>query len=213
MLAAAVLGAGLLAASGACRAQAVGADFLGERASAEARYAAGWAISSGDHQGRPFAVVDKKDARLFVFAPDGRLVGATPVLLGLARGDDAAPGTADRPAHALRREERTTPAGRFATEPGHNDKGEAIVWLDYDASLALHRLRPAPAAERRVERMASADAADHRISFGCVVVPPPFYERVIAPTLGQRRGVVYVLPETRPAREMFAAIDAAADAQ
>ena len=55
---------------------------------------------------------------------------------------------------------------------------------------------------------------DRRISLGCVVVPVAFYESVIAPTLGQSRGVVYVLPESRPAREMFdtaMAVDARAD--
>ena len=31
------------------------------------------AVASGDNQGRPFAVVDKKNARLHVFGADGRL--------------------------------------------------------------------------------------------------------------------------------------------
>ena len=108
--------------------------------------------------------------------------------------------------------ERTTPAGRFNTEPGHNDKGEDIVWVDYEASLAIHRLRPAPVVERRSERLASQNAADHRISFGCVVVPVEFYERIVASTLGKRRGVVYVLPESRPASDMFGALELSASA-
>lgn len=103
--------------------------------------------------------------------------------------------------------ERTTPAGRFASQPGHNDKGEDIVWVDYDASLAIHRLRPAPAHERRAERLASPASDDNRISFGCIVVPVVFYDSVVAPTLGRQRGVVYVLPETRPVRAMFGATE------
>jgi hypothetical protein len=162
----------------------------------EASRVARWVIERADHRGRPFAVVDKRGARIHVFEPSGVLVGASAVLLGLAAGDrDAVPSIGERSVMSLLPQERTTPAGRFDTEPGHNDRGEAIVWFQYDAALAIHRLRPAPAHERRPQRLASPDPAERRITFGCVVVPVSFYEDVIAPTLGSRRGVVYVLPE------------------
>lgn len=176
-------------------------------ASDDSRYAARWVLDSGDHQGQPFAIVDKKDARLHLFDGAGRWLGSSSVLIGLAPGDFSVPDIALRSPASLRAGERTTPAGRFESRPGHNDKGEDIVWVDYDASLAIHRLRAAPAAERRSERLASANPADHRISFGCVVVPVEFYERVVAATLGRQRGVVYVLPETRKVREMFGAFE------
>jgi hypothetical protein len=118
-------------------------------------------------------------------------------------GDQVVPDTALRIPGRPSLDERTTPAGRFASEPGRNDKGEPIVWIDYQASLAIHRLRAAPAAERRPERLASPAAEDKRISLGCVVVPVEFYEAVVAPSLGRGRGVVYVLPESRPARALF----------
>ena len=195
-----------------CGAANAAADFVGERASDDARFAANWVLESGDHQGQPFAIVDKRDARIYVFEPLGRVIGASPVLIGLAPGDLSVPDIAQRTPGSLLPMERTTPAGRFNTEPGHNDKGEDIVWVDYEASLAIHRLRPAPAAERRSERLGSQNAAEHRISFGCVVVPVEFYERIVAATLGRRRGVVYVLPESRPVREMFGALELSASA-
>src|SRR5262245_35327250 len=165
--------------------------------SADARDVASWVFDSDDHRGRPFAIVDKKDARIYVFEPHGPLIGASPVLLGLTAGDrDAVPRIGERPIASLSVAERTTPSGRFDTEPGLNDKGEAIVWFDYDAALAIHRLRPAPLSERRAERLQSSDPGERRISFGCIVVPVAFYQQVIAPSLGSRRGVVYVLPET-----------------
>jgi len=155
-----------------------------------------WAVESADPSGRPFAVVDKKNASIHVFEASGLLIGSAPVLLGLSAGDrDAVGSIGERSVASLLPAERTTPAGRFETEPGHNDKGEAIVWFQYEAALAIHRLRPAPAYERRPQRLASADPAERRITFGCVVVPVDFYEDVVAPTLGSRRGVVYVLPE------------------
>jgi hypothetical protein len=169
-----------------------------------------WVLQRADHRGRPFAIVDKNDAQIVVFDATGAPIGASPVLLGLARGDrDAVPQMGLRPVASLAPSERTTPSGRFDSEPGRNDKGEAIVWIDYDAALAIHRLRPAPEYQQRPRRMASMNPLERRITFGCVVVPAAFYDGVIAPTLGSRRGVVYVLPEQPPARTMLQASDAA----
>ena len=183
------------------------ADFAGEWASNDARDSAGWVLDGADHQGRPFAIVDKKDARIYVFDAGGRLIGASVTLLGSAPGDDPVPDIASRSPASLTPSERTTPAGRFTSEPGHNDKGEAIVWFDYTAALAIHRLRPAPGFERRAARLASASPDDNRISLGCIVVPVAFYDSVVATSLGRERGVVYVLPEARPVRSMFGAIE------
>jgi len=164
-----------------------------------------WAFAGGDAAGRPFAVVDKQQARIFVFAADGRLAGSAPALLGLARGDASAPGVGTRVLAGIPPQQRTTPAGRFESEPGHNLQGEAIVWVDYDAAVAVHRLRPAPADERRPQRLASESPDDNRISLGCIVVAEVFYDTVVAPLLGRQRGVVYVLPETRDWTEVFSA--------
>lgn len=57
--------------------------------------------------------------------------------------------------------------------------------------------------------MASAGSDDNRISLGCIVVPEDFYDTVVHPLLGQRRAVVYVLPETRAWTEQFGAANAA----
>ena len=198
-----VLAAACAAVLCALPAWATGVDFAGERPSADAQRVAQWVMESGDNRGAPFAIVDKKDARLFVFDAGGRIVGATPALLGLAPGDHSLPGVGDRDPSELRPFERTTPAGRFDSEPGRNHTGEAIVWFDYDAALAIHRLRPGKAHAARLKRLASPAAADRRASLGCVVVPVAFYDSVVGPTLGRERGVVYVLPETRPALEVF----------
>jgi hypothetical protein len=72
------------------------ANFEGEHKSRDAQHVADWAVDSGDNRGMPFVIVDKVDAKVFVFDSDGRLRGAAPALLGLARGDDAIPGIGDR---------------------------------------------------------------------------------------------------------------------
>ena len=179
----------------------------------DAAQVARWVTERADHRGRPFAVVDKRNARIHVFEASGTLVGAAPVLLGLTPGDrDAVGSMGERSVASLLPAERTTPAGRFETEPGRNDKGEAIVWFQYDAALAIHRLRAAPAQERRPERLSSVDPAQRRITYGCVVVPVAFYEDVVAPTLGSRRGVVYVLPEHGPVDALLRGADLALNA-
>jgi len=147
---------------------------------------------------RPFAIVDKRLATLSVYGADGHLVGRTAALLGLTPGDQEAPSARGKAPEALNRQERVTPAGRFEAQPGHNLHGERIVWIDYDANLAIHRLRPAPASQRRPERLASTKLEERRITLGCVVVDPAFFDQVVLPTLGGGKSLVYILPEREP---------------
>ncbi|BEP61704.1 hypothetical protein GmRootV213_22580 [Variovorax sp. V213] len=169
----------------------------------DAQWLARAAVAAADNGSAPFAVIDKRNARVFVFDATGRMQASSPVLLGLARGDDSVPGIGERPMSEIRREERTTPAGRFETEPGLNTKGEDIVWIDYDAAVSMHRVRATQRSERRLQRLASPTVADNRISYGCINVPAAFYDAHIKPVLGTHRGVVYVLPETMPAQKRF----------
>lgn len=184
-------------------------DFASVPVSTEALEIAQWVMATGNHQGLPFALVDKKDARIHVFSGQGHLQGTSPVLLGLAPGDHALPGSGQRVLSGLSLQERTTPAGRFLSEPGRNLSGESVVWFDYAAALAIHRVRPGNDEEQRLQRLASATPHDNRISLGCVVVPGAFYDRVVGPVLGRQHGVVYVLPETRPALDVFGVKQAA----
>jgi hypothetical protein len=164
-----------------------------------------WVQRSADHGRMPFAIVDKQRAYLHVFDAAGQLMGSTRVLLGSTFGDHIVPGVGERAQqHAVRQDERTTPAGRFVSSPGENASGEKVVWVDYDSAFAIHRLRPGRAFKSRELRLASPDPADKRVSEGCVVVPVPFYLQVVQRVLGAGRSVVYVMPEARPLRATFA---------
>ena len=142
-------------------------------------------------------------ARVFVFDAAGLLRGAAPALLGLARGDDSAPGIGNRPMAKIRPEERTTPAGRFIAALDRNIHGKEILWVDYDNSISLHPVITSKPLERRVERLATETPDDNRISYGCINVPSKFFENIVRPAFSGTDGVVYVLPETRSAGAVF----------
>lgn len=179
------------------------ADFGQEQPSPDARNVANWVVDSRDHQNMSFVIIDKKDARVYVFDRAGRIVQSAPALLGSAVGDDSAPGIGDKPLSQVLPEEKTTPAGRFVAEVGANTKGEDIVWVDYDAAVSMHRVRNVK-AEDRFARLASPGIDDNRISFGCINLPVPFFEQVLKPAVIAHGAVVYVLPETRSPSQVFA---------
>lgn len=182
---------------------ATAADFLGESASDDARDVAGWIIRTGDNQGRPFIIVDKKETKVFVFDGQARLRGASIALLGLAVGDESAPGVGDRKLSQIPPEDRTTAAGRFAASFGLNLAGQDVLWIDYDASLALHRVLDAGTRQHRLESLAPRSTLSRRVTFGCINVPVGFYEDVVQPEFRGTVGIVYILPETRPIHEVF----------
>ena len=157
-----------------------------------------WIRASGDNSGKPFAIIDKKGATVHIFDAAGKWLAASPVLLGLAIGDGSVPGIGERKMSDIKPHERTTPAGRFASEPGVNLQGEDIVWIDYDAAISMHRVRTSNKADKRLQRLATPTVTDNRISYGCVNVPAAFYDRFIKPALGTAAAMVYVLPETHP---------------
>jgi hypothetical protein len=183
------------------------ANFEVEPASPEARHVADWVLDSGDNRGMTFAIVDKVAAKVFVFDAHGQLRGAAPALLGQARGDDSVPGIGDRKLSSIRPEEKTTPAGRFVAAMGGNMRGEDVLWVDYDGAVSMHRVLTTNPKEHRAQRLATPTPLDNRISYGCINVPAKFFENVVRPAFTGTNGIVYVLPETRSNREVFASYD------
>lgn len=189
-------------------------DFAGAAATAspDVKRLAQWIVDSGDNGKLHFALIDKKNTRVFVFGPSGRLIATSPVLLGYAPGDDTVAGIGSRPLEEVKPEERTTPAGRFMSQTGRNARGETVVWVDYDAAVSMHRVLLIHPEERRAERLASPTTEDNRISFGCINLPVPFFEHVVWPVFSHERGIVYVLPEIKPLDAVFPGVDNLPDA-
>lgn len=190
------------------------AEVRGESITHDARHIADWAVHSRDHRGLPFIIVDKVYARAFAFDAAGRLIAQTPVLIGMGVGDTFAPGVVNLDMHQTLPSQRITPAGRFFAEEDLNLKGQRVLWVDYDAAIAIHKLPSKRTKQRRHERIASPYPADHRITFGCINVPPAFYEAVVARHFRRKGGIVYVLPDQAPLQAFFKSYDVGqADAQ
>jgi hypothetical protein len=179
------------------------ANFKFEAASPQAQELGQWVVHSGDNRKLPFIIIDKVEAKVFVFDPDGQLRGASPALLGLAIGDDSVPGIGQRKLSTIRPDERTTPAGRFVASLDRDLHGEEVLWVDYDTAVSLHPVVAGHPKERRAQRLASPSPLDNRISYGCINVPVAFYKTVVSPAFKGTEGIVYVLPETRSARQVF----------
>jgi hypothetical protein len=178
------------------------------RISADVQRFAQWATHSGDHQRLPFIVVDKINATASAFDAAGRHIRSTPVLLGMGIGDTFAPGVADMDMHQTQPWQRITPAGRFFAEEDLNLQGERVLWVDYDTAIAIHKLSAKRTKQRRHERIRSPSPTDNRITFGCINVPPAFYDQVVHPNFRAKGGIVYVLPDTMPMKSVFKSYDA-----
>ena len=173
-----------------------------QSASDEVQGVARWVADSGDNVGLPYILIDKVNARVFAFNRAGQIVGAAPALLGMGRGDRLIVPN-DTQMAAMPPRVRITPAGRFVSRLAIDSHGKELLVLNYDASISLHAVVKGTPEEHRAERLKSLTVDDNRISFGCINVPEPFYATVVSPAFTNTKGIVYVLPETAPASELF----------
>jgi hypothetical protein len=203
------LGASLvLVLSGAVAAEPARRSVYGTAAadaSAEVRQVADAVVAARDNRRLPYLIIDKANARVFVFDAAGRLQGSDAALLGLARGDGSLGDIGRRELAAIGPAERITPAGRFLAYLDRDAQGRPILLIDYEASIALHPVVQGTVDERRAERLASPTADDNRISFGCINVPLAFFTDVVRPAFAHTNGYVYILPEAGSWSTLFAA--------
>lgn len=162
-----------------------------------------WISAEADNGGLPYIVIDKKVAALFLFDAKGALVAESPVLLGIAPGDDSTPGIGSKSLATIGPAERTTPAGRFLAQLGMAAGQQRVLWVDYATSVALHIVVTSNRKEKRLERLLSPTAEDNRISFGCINVGATLFTKHLSPLFTKRGGVVYILPDTKSMDDVF----------
>lgn len=175
--------------------------------SVEGLQLASWVTAARDNGGLPFIVIDKTEAEVLVFSPEGLLLGDTAALIGIAPGDDATPGVGDRDLSEIGPAEKTTPAGRFFARIGPAKGNQTVLWVDFEDSVALHPVVTGNKAERRLQRLQSSTPKDNRITFGCINVPVLFFERLVRPLFAGQGGMVYIIPEKKFLIEVFPSFD------
>lgn len=178
-------------------------DFKQHSASPEVKRVVSWIVDSRDNRRMPFAIIDKINARVFVFDAQARLMGSDSALLGMGRGDQYDAVLGSKKMSSIKSEDRITPAGRFMVSLQRDIHGKEVLLIDYDAAIALHAVVKGTPAERRAERLSSASVQDNRISYGCINVPVQFYQKIVSPTFTKTHGIVYILPERSSADKLF----------
>jgi len=140
--------------------------------SPEVRQVASWSISSHDHAGQPFVIIDQARARLFAFTGQGLLAGSTRILHG---GNDA-----------------PLPAGRYTADSWRSARAGTIVWADAEGDLSLQAMPVASRPARVVPTVLAEGAGD-----ASVQVAGEFYRQHLRAFRSQD-SVLYVLPELMP---------------
>ncbi|MBB3860763.1 hypothetical protein GGQ88_002032 [Novosphingobium hassiacum] len=164
-----------------------------------------WVASAKDNAALPYVVIDKPSATLYLFDAKGRQVATSPVLLGIALGDDATPGIGSKNLSEIGPAEKTTPAGRFLAKFGVAAGKQRVLWVDYATSVALHPIPPVTKANKkdhRKDRMLSPTIDDNRITYGCINVTKVTYAKV-SKLFGKKGGYVYILPDLKPVEDAF----------
>ena len=142
---------------------------------------------------------------MLLFDGEGKLLGETPVLIGVGEGDDSTPGIGGMSLSDIGPAERTTPAGRFVSKLGRAAGWNSVLWVDYSTSVALHAVTKDNKKERRPQRLQSPTIEDNRITFGCINIDTSFYLKKVKTTF-QKGGIVYILPETKSLDEVFPSV-------
>ena len=153
-----------------------------------------------DNKGMPFIIADKPSGQMFFFKVNGELIGFSSVLYGKSKLDILAhPLGKNLTAEEINATfdiDKVTPAGDFtAVLRPAKDFGFALFFQDGNGkvgSIAIHTVYTGNIKERRLERLASADVTDNRISYGCINVSVDTWNDYIVPNYGKgaRVGVV-----------------------
>ena len=163
-----------------------------------------------DNKGVPFIVADKPSGQVFLFKKDGSPIGFFPALYGKAKGDVLPHPIGQKlTAEEINKtidSERITPAGDFtAVLKPARDYPLALFFQDAQGNagaMALHQVYTGNIKERRLERLASADVTDNKVSYGCINIGLDNFNKYIVPNYG-KGARVGVVPDEAGALDKF----------
>ena len=163
--------------------------------SAQEQQAVQIAGENGDHD---FILIDKALGRIVVFH-DGEPGWIGDALTGASPLDSYSLAVLALPeSHKFTTEEKITPAGRFTVRrTGDDAEGTVFELAEVHGDgwyLALHHVWTGVPSERRMQRLASSDAADKHITFGCINVSVETMRYLLTHLSKQDRTPLYILP-------------------
>ncbi|MCG8341494.1 MAG: L,D-transpeptidase [Chlorobiales bacterium] len=175
-------------------------------ASEEVQKTVSWVKKNKDNHNFPYAIIDKKNAHIFVFDAKSKLVDHGPVLLGIAKSDKIDPKTLNARLSSIGKKDRVTPSGRYVSVFGPDHRGKDVLWVDTKYAVGLHPVANVP-GQKRITRLQSSTPADNRITWGCINVSKPLFKNVLTPLFKPKAGIVYILPESAPVEQLLASKD------
>jgi transposase len=144
---------------------------------------------------RGFMIADKRNGKLHMFFASGQHLASDTALYGQDIGDTLE-------GNSLKGGKKITPTGKFTLVPVADADYEGGWRLDLKETsddgtvIAVHPAYLGDVNERRLERLASPDVKDNRISYGCINTSHKLFIDKINPQLGEfNGGFIYVLPE------------------
>lgn len=142
-----------------------------------------WIRQSKDNNGQRYIIADKARGELYVMDASGQMLARSPALYGRQLGDGMSLG--ETPAGVFTLQERRAPSAyggdieQFSTAPNGD-------------IYAIHRVLTNNPKQRRLQRLQSNNAVDHRVSLGCINLPSKFYDQYLSKGFG---GKLYILPD------------------
>jgi hypothetical protein len=135
----------------------------------------------------PFMIVDKVNARVFLFDGQGRIKHNVRVAQACRRRRSDA---RHRAAPVVNRPEGE-PRGRFVPSLDHRHPAKEIR-VDYDTALSHHAVVKGTARNAAQSWLAASASArkPNTISYGCINVPVPFCRHLVS--LQSANGIVYI---------------------
>lgn len=160
--------------------------------SAETKVLNSWIRESNDNRGKNYIIADKQSGMIHIMDANGNVLNSSPALFGKASGDGTAYGQ--------------TPAGTFnlTHRRGFNQYGGDIQQFGTDSSgniFAIHRVTTNKPSQKRLQRLASTDPADARISLGCINIPVDIYNKFLSKGFDGR---LYIMPDQGRLTDTFA---------
>ncbi len=159
--------------------------------------------------GKGFIIADKPNGMIHVFDKDGNVIAQDTALYGRDVGDVLGS------ASSLEGGKKVTPAGKYALEAVKLRDGgtyaggytlDLVGTNDGTGTIAIHAAYLGNVNEKRLERLASPDVKDNRVSYGCINTSHKTFLDKIIPNINKLNGgMVFVLPDSPETFSMPAA--------